>query len=90
MPMKSKGQAKVGKVMREFADVKNALRRGEIVKPTVCESCGQEVFLTAHHHDYSKPLAITWLCRPCHRIADAQLKMEQKIVSGLEARNDLR
>ena len=26
--------------------------------------------LEAHHTDYSRPLAVVWLCRPCHMLAD--------------------
>ena len=44
----------------------NALRDGRIVK-TPCAFCGADDNLEAHHHDYSKPLDVTWLCRPCHR-----------------------
>ena len=44
----------------------NALRDGRIVK-LPCAFCGASDNLEAHHHDYSKPLDVTWLCRPCHR-----------------------
>lgn len=30
-----------------------------------CQQCGSEQS-QAHHDDYSKPLEVTWLCRPCH------------------------
>lgn len=30
-----------------------------------CEVCGAPK-TDAHHHDYSKPLDVRWLCRPCH------------------------
>ena len=42
----------------------NAKRRGELV-PEPCESCG-ETKVHAHHDDYSKPLDVRWLCKPCH------------------------
>lgn len=31
-----------------------------------CEACGA-VGGQRHHHDYSRPLDIRWLCDPCHR-----------------------
>lgn len=34
-----------------------------------CESCGSADNLHKHHLDYSKPLEIITLCRPCHERA---------------------
>lgn len=48
----------------------NALRDGKLTKPTLCEGCGLPKRLEKHHHDYSKPLLVVWLCKPCHAIAD--------------------
>lgn len=44
----------------------NAVRDGR-VKKLPCAFCAAENSLEAHHHDYSKPLDVTWLCTPCHR-----------------------
>lgn len=60
----------------------NAVRRGELKKPSSCESCGKKTKgnrLNGHHTDYTKPLAVIWLCKVCHgeihtKIFDAQLK----------------
>lgn len=43
-----------------------AVRGGKVAK-LPCAFCGATEGLEAHHHDYSKPLDVTWLCRPCHR-----------------------
>lgn len=48
----------------------NAIRDKKITKPNACEGCGRETALEKHHHDYSRPLLIVWLCKPCHAIAD--------------------
>lgn len=48
----------------------NALRDGKLQRPTLCEGCGLPKRLEKHHHDYSRPLLIVWLCKPCHAIAD--------------------
>lgn len=40
------------------------LKRGKIKKKRclICESENSQM----HHEDYSKPLDVIWLCRPCH------------------------
>lgn len=48
----------------------NAFRDGKIERPVLCEGCGLPKRLQRHHHDYSKPLAVVWLCKPCHAVAD--------------------
>lgn len=44
----------------------NALRRGEVIKPDRCSSCGSSIKIEAHHTNYNKPLEVVWLCRVCH------------------------
>lgn len=44
-----------------------ALRR-----PPACQSCAAIGPVEAHHTDYSRPLDVEWLCRPCHRVADKE------------------
>jgi len=46
--------------------VATALRKGELVRPDVCEKCAGSGDIDAHHPDYSKPLEVEWLCRKCH------------------------
>lgn len=47
----------------------NAVRSGRIDKPNKCSKCCEFTprgILHAHHHDYAKPLDVTWLCVYCH------------------------
>jgi hypothetical protein len=49
--------------------LRDAVRRGRLLKPTHCEQCQRETprhLLDGHHHDYTKPLEVKWLCRRCH------------------------
>ncbi len=42
-----------------------AIRNGHLLRKP-CEVC-QNLKSEAHHHDYSKPLDVKWLCFKCHR-----------------------
>jgi len=45
--------------------VHRAVKNGELVRRP-CETCGNTINVDGHHDDYSKPLAVRWLCRSCH------------------------
>ncbi len=49
------------------AALRNALRRGEMVKPSQCSVCPSSIRIEAHHDDYEKPLEVRWLCAACHQ-----------------------
>src|SRR5207248_1624698 len=46
--------------------VSGALLTKRLVRPGRCERCDEKCVPHAHHDDYSKPLAVRWLCPPCH------------------------
>lgn len=48
----------------------NMAARAELQSPEQCEGCGLKKPLEKHHPDYSRPLLVVWLCKPCHAIAD--------------------
>jgi hypothetical protein len=61
--------------IRARMEVRNAIRRGEMRRPDACQDCGRtDLKVCAHHEDYSKPLEVQWLCRPCHSKADVRLR----------------
>jgi len=49
--------------------VANALAKGYLVKPDRCQRCNgvpARHRLHGHHHDYSYPLDVEWICGDCH------------------------
>ena len=52
---------------RAYSIVRDALRDGRLIRPTICSECGNGPPIEGHHHNYNKPLDVNWLCRPCHR-----------------------
>ena len=46
--------------------LKAAMNAGKVIVPVWCQRCQCVNDLEAHHHDYSKPLAVEWLCTTCH------------------------
>ena len=67
---------------RAGSAIHNELRSGRMVKPSVCEHCGNEPekthILQGHHSDYTKPLEVVWLCPRCHAIEHRRLRAEAK------------
>ena len=51
---------------RARSAVKAAIKKGTLTRPANC-ACGSDALVEAHHHDYTKPLEVEWLCRRCHR-----------------------
>lgn len=82
------------------AEVKRAISHGVLQRPGACEECGAYSgtgcggtwnIPEAHHDDYTKPLAVRWLCHWCHRSADKAVrrKAKQKLMAKL-ARTEVR
>jgi ribosomal protein S27AE len=44
----------------------NAIRDKKINKENNCSICKSNLFVDAHHDDYTKPFDVRWLCRKCH------------------------
>jgi hypothetical protein len=56
---------------KDRSSAQGKAERAHMKAPTACEGCKREnVMLSKHHPDYSRPLLVMWLCKPCHVIAD--------------------
>ena len=57
-----------------YRKVRDAIKSGELKRPNKCVRCGQKDTkcsdgrsrIQAHHHDYSRPLDVEWICARCH------------------------
>lgn len=59
-----RAEARHPEKIRARLQTHDALKRGKLIRQC-CEQCG-EAKAEAHHEDYSKPLAVRWLCKRCH------------------------
>lgn len=59
-------QAKYPERRRAHIIVQGAIRTGRLIRPSQCVDCGHSGRIEGHHPDYSKPLEVQWLCKPCH------------------------
>lgn len=47
--------------------VRRAISNGTLIRPGVCSECeNPHPRIEGHHDSYDHPLAVRWLCRPCH------------------------
>jgi hypothetical protein len=56
-------------------DLNHAVRDGRITPAESCEDCGHDFsrwMRHAHHHDYTEPLHVAWLCSRCHGVRHRQ------------------
>ncbi len=62
--------------LRARYDMRNGVRHGKLIRPSVCSRCSKECHPDAHHPDYSQPLEVVWLCRSCHVLVERELRRE--------------
>lgn len=65
---------------RARQNLRYAIKVGKVTRPDVCEKCQKgEGVMHGHHHDYSKPLEVEWLCGKCHGTAHALPQVYRKL-----------
>lgn len=50
--------------------VSHAIRDGRLIRPDKCQRCGVGCVPQGSHDDYTHPLDVEWLCKPCHIAKD--------------------
>lgn len=69
-------KAKYPERRRAQGQLAYAIRAGKVERPGACQRCGVAPSrIEAHHADYSKPLDVEWLCKPCHAKADQERRV---------------
>lgn len=58
----------------------NLIKSGKVIKEE-CYFCGENK-TEGHHHDYSKPLDVTWLCKRCHGKLHTLLRLHNVILNN--------
>ena len=71
-------RAKNPQQMRAQSLLNSYILRGKIEKPKVCQVCGKEGRVEAHHSDYSKPLDVIWCCKSCHYVLDKERREKER------------
>ena len=57
-----------------------AIKQGKLIQEDICEICGQEDNVEAHHQNYDKPLKVNWLCSSCHHRVHSTVRELEKIM----------
>lgn len=53
--------------VRAHNALNNAITAGRVIRPTSCSRCGgSDTKINGHHHDYTQPFDVVWLCYSCH------------------------
>lgn len=70
---------------RSYANV--MLNRGKIQRLS-CTVCGDPK-AQMHHTDYTQPMKVQWICRPCHMDIHKAIDAERKMMADLGTAFDL-
>lgn len=62
-----------------------ALRLGHLTRSLKCERCKKKARTQGHHDDYSMPLDVRWLCRPCHDLEHGGVEVSERQKQAIRA-----
>lgn len=51
---------------KAHSTLNRAVKNGHIKRPKLCQMCSKAGRIIGHHPDYSRPLAVLWVCYSCH------------------------
>ena len=68
---------------RAQSAMNNAVRDGRLQRATACQVCQTPGRVEAHHHDYTQPLDVLWVCKPCHWHADDVRRLQEAVAHGI-------
>lgn len=57
------------------------IKKGIIKRNPMCEKCGNLARTDGHHENYSEPLQVIWLCRPCHSRKSPRTVIKERFIS---------
>lgn len=84
-PQRARNAAEISRIWREsdrricaaHNAVARAVRSGMLTRMP-CTRCGHQKSV-GHHESYDRPLDVTWLCQPCHKVRHREMA-----VAGIE------
>lgn len=62
--------------------LRRAVRIGLVLRPASCSRCGMGGRIQGHHHDYTRPLEVEWLCSACHGKEHRRYREDEVAVEG--------
>lgn len=68
----------------------NAVCEGRIIRPDKCSLCfSRDGVIQGHHHDYSKPLDVIWVCKSCHILVHKRIKHRRERLNPETPKGDV-
>ena len=69
-----------------------AVANGQVDRPQCCSRCGDQAKrIEGHHPNYDEPLAVIWVCPPCHSVIHPHIRQKTppQYVLCIECRGEI-